>query len=264
MIYANILYPEEITKIMQDVLKGEWNGPNPEQLIDQLLYNFVIKKWPNGQQYAAKVTEAVKQLGCLDCVFARLNLECLLESSSGDKITIRYNRTGLLPGENHGLGCYCSACRIQAIRNGTPLPLPGPDGMIPNKADVPKQPAADPNADTYFEYPENSDRLKELEDNFYAEEKTIKQEVPKPQLSAEVKIEIIDQLRRMNYSVEDDRKKAYERLEKLLRKRSPEQNIIARITYLMIFQIFKGIDARRVVASISPRSMLPANFGVVK
>ena len=95
--------------------------------------------------------------------------------------------------------------------------------------------------------------LDDIEANFYAEKQTIKNTPPKPSLSAERKIEILDQLKRQGYNVLDSREKAFQLLEKLLRTRTPEQNIIARICYLLIFEAFKVHDQRSVLPKIMGR-----------
>lgn len=111
-MFEDTLYPKEVIAVMTEVLNGSYQGSNPESHIDQLLGDFYLKL-EDKKGWVFKIGQAVKSLGCLDCVYARLNLECLLEAHEGDKITIRYNRQRLLPGENHGLGCGCRACAMR-------------------------------------------------------------------------------------------------------------------------------------------------------
>lgn len=286
MLFADVLYPKEVLGVMGSVLNGSWDGPNPEQVIDQLIYDFVMKI-ADKRGYQNRVITAVKELGCLDCVLARLNLECLLEPDEGDRIVIRRNRVGRLPGEfvpfDQQPAQLAAAAKKEALKLASghtvefederEVELPPPETPVPPVLqDLVKAPpvggpaefrAAElgPDGEPVFEYPDDQKTLDEIERTFYAEETVYKQFAPAPQLSPERKIEVMEHLKGMNYKLEETREKAFSRLEKLLKKRSLEQSLIGRLAYLIIFQAFKQMSPGQCLMGISPRGMLPAGFG---
>lgn len=289
MLFADVLYPKEVLGVMGAVLGGTWDGPNPEKVIDQLIYDFVMKI-ADKKAYQNRVMTAVKELGCLDCVLARLNLECLLEPDQGDTIVIRRGRVGRLPGEFVPFHETPEGKALEAkkAQKDKPLELPARDTLTEPISDeeyfrrslttpmkfprAPDEEKLDPNnamcksaergpdGEPVFEYPDDQKVLDEIERTFYATEEVYSKSAPAPQLSAEQKIEVLEQLRRMNYKLEETRDKAFERLEKLLKKRSLEQSLVGRLAYLIVFQTFRQMNAGQLLAGISPRGMLPAGF----
>lgn len=339
-MYEDVLYPKEVPEVMRAVLDGSWRGPDPETYIDSLIGEFFRKNVLDRRQWAAQVATAVKQLGCIDCVMARLNLECLLEADEGDKITIRYDRQRLLPGENHGVGCPCKACMYRnleaqvnrqlgapeakpqlpappgdpgppkhmpecgckecvdrllamkadgwnlpyakeavlarAVQSGYTAPMPLPQASPPPAALSPQEQEekdarvarartgdysvpgeAGPDGEPVVGYPEDQEALDELEASFYAQEKVIKHDLPRPSLDPERKAEILAALRMAGYDVVETREKAWERLEKLLKRRSLEQSITARLAYLVVFSAFQGLDSKRFFGAVMPNRLLP-------
>ena len=99
MPYENKLYPAEIIEIMNAVLAGNWDGPNPEQMIDDLLSEWIRNNIYDPISYASLIGIALKQQNCLDIVIARFNLLLLSSQDNGDTIIIKSNRIKLLPGE---------------------------------------------------------------------------------------------------------------------------------------------------------------------
>lgn len=385
-MFEDVLYPKEVIAVMTEVLNGSYQGSNPESHIDQLLGDFYLKL-EDKKGWVFKIGQAVKSLGCLDCVYARLNLECLLEAHEGDKITIRYNRQRLLPGENHGLGCCCRACAMripsQALAQGSPEKPPEKQLSAPPKKELPPRilpelpdPAASyekrhqgtsalanseiadkrglqdalernrsryssqvaspppsratmvpaegsetkiltteeqkvqaekinsmesvlapaksttkdeekadriargatgdytakgekgPDGEEVIEYPTDQETLAELEATFYANEVVVHAEPPRPSIDPERKVEILESLRQQGFEAASTREKAWERLEKLLRKKSPEASLIGRLAYLIILEAFKPtgdtnsfIGSKRMLMTIAPRGALPPKFG---
>jgi hypothetical protein len=63
-------------------------------------------------------------------------------------------------------------------------------------------------------------------------------------------------MRRSGYLLVDTREEAWDRLEKLLKKRSVEQSIIARLAYLIVFDAFTGSGTPQFIDYITPRNRL--------
>lgn len=228
--FSDVLYPKEIIDVMAKVLAGEWEGPNPEDYIDALLHDFINHKVPDRQRYVQWLAEATKQLGCLHCVLARLNLELLLQPDLGDTIVIRTGRRHLLPGENHGPFCNCEACLGGRLGSADDI---NPDDPYALSTD-------------------------EMADLFYAGEEVIYRRPPKPSLSQDRKLEIHQWLRNIGYDIAEDREAAYERLEKLLHGQPLEHSIIGRLAYLLVFDALRKLDSRPYLAMVTPKmGMLP-------
>lgn len=289
MLFADVLYPKEVLGVMGAVMQGQWDGPNPEKVIDQMIYDFVMRI-PDKKKYESQVLQAVKELGCLDCVLARLNLECLLEQDQGDTIVIRRGRVGRLPGEFGGMFSHLPEIVLKdpetkAIAADSPEMRPSWEGATPIEYKPKSDPQAEamgpplgggvlkrlspevvapetgPDGEPVFEYPDDQATLDEIERTFYAEEEVVKKTAPAPQLSPEKKIEVREQLRSMNYEVSETRDEAFNRLEGLLKRRSYEQSIVGRLAFLIIFQMFRQVNPIQCLLGISPRGMLPAGFG---
>jgi len=93
--YADILYPSEILEVMvevlcpnQEVSRSDLNA-TPETYIDKLL-----KSWFNNVHdqtiYARDLLAALKARNCVDCFFARINLDCLIPMTEN---TVRITQT---------------------------------------------------------------------------------------------------------------------------------------------------------------------------
>lgn len=93
--YADILYPSEILKVMvevlcpsQEILVSDLNI-TPETYIDKLL-----KSWLGNVHdqtiYARDLLAALKVRNCVDCFFARINLDCLILTTGN---TVRITQT---------------------------------------------------------------------------------------------------------------------------------------------------------------------------
>lgn len=258
-MYEDIAYPAEVAQVMAAVLSGNWSGPDPEKHIDKLLYDFINEKAVDRDAWMKLISTAVKQLGCIDCVYARLNLECILEPDTGSTISIRYNRVGKLPGENHGPHCRCGVCVPSSPRltSGTTQFSAFGDYVYDHKPTAaPAQLSRTIDGTDYIDYPECG-KTEELEKAFYASEKVVTREAARPGLNPERKLSILQMLRSSGFPVLDDREKAFARLAKLLRTRSVEQNIISRIAYLIIFQKFRMLDGTALLRATLPMRSLP-------
>lgn len=215
-IYANKLYPAEVIQIMVDVLAGQYHGSNPEQHIDGLLGAF-SEKIVDKRKWASEIAGAVKALDCLDCVQARLNLECLLEECVEDIVTIFRGRNELLVGERGGSNWVSQQRPL--------LEFTGKLGELVERGD-----SDDPYA--------GHDRV------VYSDGLVVSSSMPRPSLSRERKAEVLALMEASGHETTRVREEAWERLEKLLRVKTPEQSLIGRLAYLIVFEAFRMSDLR--------------------
>lgn len=256
-VYAGKLYPRELINIYdfvlgRDVLRVPFiYSEQPELEIDRRLIRW-LKMIPNIDAYIQQIREAVDARGCIDMVIDRINLELLLETDKGDTITIYSGRKKKLigeaskePDETEIRSCqepscrgfhkavasddnFCSKCGGKIIDPLAPIERPQKDGQ-PYDVEDP--------------------------DSMYEHKETIVTRAPRKSWDDAVKAVINAKLTEAGYILQADRNAVFTKLEKSLRRYDSEQNLLARIAYLIIFEAFQNMPVQARLAAI-PRLLL--------
>jgi hypothetical protein len=219
--YADKLFPKALLKIMAETIGGRWRLPsNPEETMDRLLLDWFDKNVSDHEQYIRDLVKAVNDCRCMPIVLARLNVEALTQPDLGDTVTIcRKPRFNLLGG---------MSTRFKLGEDG--LPILDADGM----------PMVEP-------LPEITDGA-----DLYDEKYTIVKRAGRPGLSENAKSMVLQLLRKSGHSIAQDRDVAWIQLERLFRQSSPQDNILARISFLIAFARLRTFDARNFVTALLP------------
>jgi len=228
--YAGVLYPEEVLGVMQRVLSGQWDGPNPEPVVDSLLDAWMrrhIRSTGDQASYLAQLVDAVKVRGCGDIVLARLNVALTAPPDDGDTVVIKRDRKFRLPGEG-----------VEPDHPLSAMPMLGLSAYEDKEAD-------DLYQDSFG-----------VAESFYASEQVIHRRLPAPALPVQVREALWQRLVALGKSgvmpVLPDAVAAFDRLEGMLHRRDLEQNVLARLCYLAVFNVLRMVDGRVLLDRLWP------------
>jgi len=218
--YADKLYPKELIKMMEAVAQGRWlSAQSPEKAMDDVLVDWVAKNVTDPARYADDIITAVLDTKCLEMTLIRLNVEAVLEPDKGDTITINTNRRFRLKGE--------ASSHLEVDEEG-------------NIVDLDAAKAA----------PDNINDLQNGQ--IYAGGHTIVKRQPNPSLSENAKQFVKDSLRRYGYQIITKPSIVLQKLESTFRFCDAEQNILARIAYLIAFHRLRRFDSNSFVTALLP------------